>query len=204
MSPATRLVLLRHGQTDWNLQGRYQGHADIGLNDVGREQAQVAGELVGRLAPDVVFSSDLLRAVDTATAVAGPLGLPVVTDPRLREINVGQWSGRLVSEVAAADLGAAAALRRGEDIVYGHDGESPSEVARRMFDAVSEYDLDFTGGTVLVVSHGMSIRLCVAALLGIDLAHSRVLGSISNCGWTILSHSAGHRWRLEAYDRIAQ
>ena len=98
-----RLVLLRHGQTDFNVGGRMQGHLDSMLTETGVEQAAAVAPEIARLMPDRVISSDLRRAVDTADQVAAACGLPVKYDARLRETHLGEWQGRTV---AVADISA--------------------------------------------------------------------------------------------------
>src|SRR5688572_16900664 len=96
----TRLIVWRHGNTDWNAQGRVQGQTDVPLNDLGRQQAVDAAELLVRLKPDVIVASDLRRAVDTAAALGALTGLSVRPDPRLRERFFGDWQGSTMVEVA--------------------------------------------------------------------------------------------------------
>ena len=105
MSP-TRLVLVRHGQTDWNLTARFQGQADVGLNDTGVQQAQRAAPHVAAFGPTAVLSSPLQRASLTAQYIADACGIDVVqTDPRLEEINVGTWAGESLTDLEdAGDL----------------------------------------------------------------------------------------------------
>jgi probable phosphoglycerate mutase len=97
----TRFCLIRHGQTDWNLEGRYQGQSDVALNSVGKAQAHtLAGQLSGQ-SFSAIFSSDLIRAKETADILASALKAPVKVDPRLREINQGEWEGQLVEVLKA-------------------------------------------------------------------------------------------------------
>ena len=117
----TRILLARHGETDWNRIGRWQGHADPPLNEAGREQAAALAE---RLAGDgiaAIYSSDLRRASATARTVGKQLGLAVVEDPALREIDVGSWSGLTRAEVAERFPEGFARWLEGE---IGHDGEA--------------------------------------------------------------------------------
>ena len=154
MTP-TRLLLARHGETDWNRVGRWQGHADPPLNERGRRQA---AELADRLAGDgiaAVYSSDLARADQTARVVADRLGLDVVQDPGLREIDVGSWSGLTRAEVEQRFPVGYARWLGGE---IGHDGETREQLASRVIDAARTIAGRHEGETVLLVTHGGVIR----------------------------------------------
>jgi broad specificity phosphatase PhoE len=151
----TRLLLARHGETDWNRVGRWQGHADPPLNVTGRRQAAA---LAARLAGDgitALYSSDLARARETAGTVALRLGLSVVEDPALREIDVGSWSGLTRAEVAERFPEGYARWLEGE---IGHDGETREQLAARAVDATWTIARRHQGETVLVVTHGGVIR----------------------------------------------
>jgi broad specificity phosphatase PhoE len=97
--PTTRILLARHGETEWNRLGRWQGHADPPLNDLGRRQAEILAEQLAGDTVSAVYSSDLRRARETARIVAERIGLPVTEDSALREIDVGSWSGLTRDEV---------------------------------------------------------------------------------------------------------
>jgi probable phosphoglycerate mutase len=99
----TTILLARHGETDWNRERRWQGRADRPLNDTGRTQARQLAEVLASREIDAVYASDLLRARETAEIVADRLGLPVGLDPGLREVDVGDWAGRLASEIERDD-----------------------------------------------------------------------------------------------------
>jgi 2,3-bisphosphoglycerate-dependent phosphoglycerate mutase len=143
----TTILLARHGETDWNREGRFQGWADPPLNDAGRAQAR---ELAGRLHDtpfDAVYSSDLRRAHETADIVAAPHDVPVVTDPGLREIDVGSWSGLTRAEIEERFPGA-----------QHHDGESREDHLARVLAAVERIARAHVGERILIVSHGGSLR----------------------------------------------
>ncbi|MGO4957743.1 histidine phosphatase family protein [Luteococcus sp. Sow4_B9] len=202
-APATRLVLLRHGQTDWNVEGRFQGQLDVGLNDVGRQQARAAAPHVAALGPEVLISSNLSRAAETASFVSALTGLPVATDPRVQEINVGSWGGLTGLEMAERDPTFADALRSGRDFRRSPEGETADEVGIRMRLALTDIAGQHEGRTVVVVSHGLAIRMACGYLLGWDFAHSWQLGPVANCGWSSLVRTSDRPWRLEAYNRVA-
>jgi broad specificity phosphatase PhoE len=169
----TTLYLARHGQSDWNAETRWQGHADRPLTELGRRQA---GQLADRLA-DVplaaVYSSDLERARATAEAVAGPRGLAVVPLADLREIDVGSWSG--LTRPEAEERFPAAYLRWAEGGQGWDDGETYEQMTDRVVRAVVGIGARHTGESVLVVAHGGPIRALHATALGIDIAAHRGL-----------------------------
>jgi probable phosphoglycerate mutase len=154
----TRILLARHGETDWNRLGRWQGHADPPLNEAGRKQAAALAE---RLADDgndgvvAIYSSDLLRASQTAGVVADRLGLDVVEERGLREIDVGSWSGLTRAEVEQRFPDGYARWLGGE---IGHDGETREQLTERVVGAVERIAAEHPEGTVLVVTHGGAIR----------------------------------------------
>lgn len=192
-----RLLLLRHGQTAWNLEGRGQGHADIPLDEVGRAQAAEAGAYVAKLTPAAVWSSDLSRARDTATAI----GLPVTVDARLREINLGAHEGRTLREWQAQDPAGYAAWRSGHDVRRG-GGETYAEVAARAMPAVEQAlaGLPDPHDLLVVVSHGGAIRALTTALLELPAAPWARLVGLGNCCCALLGEAGdGRGWRLAAY-----
>ena len=160
----TTLLLARHGETDWNSERRWQGHADRPLNDRGREQArELAASLDGTV--DAIYSSDLLRASETAEIVGAALGLPVAVDPGLREVDVGEWSGLVHTEIESRYPEGFARWRQG---MHGwEDGESYDEMGVRVVGALLAIAARHPGETVLVVSHGGAIRACQAAAAGL-------------------------------------
>lgn len=154
MAP-TRLLLARHGETDWNRAGRWQGHADPPLNDAGRRQAEMLAEQLADDGVAAIYASDLRRARQTADVVARRLGIAVVATSALREIDVGSWSGLTRSEVAERFPEGFARWQAGE---IGHDGETREQLAARVIPAVERIAHAHPGDTVLVVTHGGVIR----------------------------------------------
>jgi broad specificity phosphatase PhoE len=143
----TTLLLVRHGETDWNRDGRYQGWADPPLNETGREQARLLAEQLRAIPFDAAYSSDLRRAHETAELVAAPHGVPVVVDPGLREIDVGSWSGLTRAEV----------LERFPDFTRP-DGESREAHGARVLAAAERIARANVDRRVLVVTHGGTLR----------------------------------------------
>jgi probable phosphoglycerate mutase len=176
----TELLLVRHGETDWNAESRWQGQADPSLNALGRQQAEaLAGELAGERF-DAVYSSDLRRALETATIVSERLAVPVVPLSGLREIDVGSWSGLTVDEVRECLPGG---LERLQAHGYGWDGgETPDELQRRVVRALREIVAAHPGGRVLVVTHGGVVRAIGAEAAGVPYAdYRRQVAVVGNC-----------------------
>src|SRR6476469_9860646 len=156
----TTLLLVRHGETDWNAKGRLQGHTDRPLSDYGRRQAQqLAGELEDEEL-EAIYASDLARARETAEIVGARLGLPVVLDPDLREKDWGNWEGLTSTE------------RLGVELV----GESTEQHQIRMLAALGRIAAKHPYGRVLVVTHGGSMRRVQAKALGFAMP------VVENCG----------------------
>jgi 2,3-bisphosphoglycerate-dependent phosphoglycerate mutase len=177
----TTFLLARHGETDWNSERRWQGHADQPLNAVGRAQARELAETLADRAIDVVYASDLVRAHETAVIVADRLGLPVEVDAGLREVDVGDWAGRLLTEIERDDPEAFRRWQHGQKA--WNDGESYEEMGERVVATLLRIAARHPAETVLVVTHGGSIRACRASAAGLDYAASRVsaIGSMANC-----------------------
>lgn len=202
-APRTRIVLWRHGQTDHNVEGRFQGQADIPLNQIGRGQARQAAALLAQLPVDVVVSSPLRRALVTCQTLARRLDLPVSTDDRLMEISVGSWEGLLDSEVYAAHPDFALALDEGRDFRRSPEGETAQEVGERVGAALRDIADANQGKTVVVGSHGLAIRMGTARVLGWDYPTTTRLASMSNCGWTILTARPQGDWKLVTWNQVA-
>jgi glucosyl-3-phosphoglycerate phosphatase len=198
-----RLVLLRHGQTTYNADGRMQGHLDSHLTAEGVEQAETVAPGIAALGPDRIISSDLRRAVDTAGIVGTATGLPVKVDPRLRETHLGEWQGLTVEQVEAAWPGAIAAWRS-DPAWTPPGGESRIEVVRRSRPVVDELDEEYADnpqGIVVVVAHGGMIAGLVCGLLGLPTSTWPSIGGMGNCRWASLARRDDHpRWRLAGYN----
>jgi broad specificity phosphatase PhoE len=201
----TRLVLVRHGQTAWNLEGRAQGHTDVGLDDTGRAQAAALAPYIASLGPSNLWSSDLARARQTAAVLASATGLEVRTDARLREFDVGERAGLTVEEFAIAFPDEYAAWQAGH-VTGGVPGaETPKQVIARMVPALGEiWDTIPAGQTGVVVSHGACLKVCLAAFLGWPESVLDTLRGLDNCGWIVLEADGhGRGIRLSSYNETA-
>lgn len=192
VTPA-RVVFLRHGQTEWNHTDRLQGQADVALDETGMAQAHAAARALGGRDFVAVYSSDLARARVTAETVAADLGLPVVVDPRLQEINVGSWSGLTRSQVEQEFPGYATLYFDGVDFRRSSTGETVAEMVARALPAVEAIIAAHPGRQVLVVAHGLMLAKVIQRLLGIA-DESRVLGGLANAHWAEVGFADGNAW----------
>lgn len=199
-----RIILLRHGQTDYNVAGRMQGHLDSVLTPVGHEQAARAAPVIAALAPDRVISSDLRRAVDTAEVVGAACGLPVKFDARLRETHLGDWQGHTVAEIDHGHPDAIATWRS-DPSWAPPGGESRVAVVERSRPVVDELDAEFADSpgesTALLVAHGGLIAGLVTGLMELPTSTWPSFGGLGNARWAVLARRADHpRWRLAGYN----
>jgi broad specificity phosphatase PhoE len=173
----TKIFLVRHGATDWNITKRAQGHADIELNAEGHRQAITAAQELSHLDIDAVYASDLKRAVDTATPIADAHGLEVKVEKRFREIDQGEWEGLTVDEIMAKwpDLWGPARHYNARP-----GGESPQQVRDRSLAALRDVAEAHPDDSIVIVSHGGTIRWLSAEALGYDEYRSRRIRGLGN------------------------
>lgn len=190
----TRLLVIRHGQSEWNAIGRWQGHADPSLSDLGRRQAiEAAGAIC---AVDGIFSSDLLRASETAALISAHTGIgPVVVDERLRERDAGEWTGLTKVEIDQQWPGWVAQGRRPDGF------ESATSVVARLRAAFAALHATHAGASLLVIAHGGVIR-------ALEKAHGIAGEPIENLGGVSIDVSAagemiGERLALLNGDTVA-
>ena len=175
-----KIVLIRHGETDWNRENRFQGHADTELNEAGREQARMlALELAGETF-SAAYSSPLLRAHETASILAASLDLEVESADELMEVDVGSWSG-----LTRTDIEARFPDGFNRWLEYGHgwdDGESYDELGARVVSGLLRIAARHPDGNVLAVTHGGPIRSALAAAEGVPFAEARrSIHVVDNC-----------------------
>ena len=197
-----RIVIWRHGRTEWNASGRFQGQTDIDLDDIGRAQAWQSARRLAALEPDLLVSSDLKRTRDTIAALSEITGRPVQLDPRLRETFAGEWQGLTGSEIARRHPEEYKAWRAGDPLLKVGGGETRQDVAERVSAAVRDIAAKLADdGLAVLTSHGGAARLGIAALIGMPLERFTNIGGLSNGswsmlrdtdqGWVLVEHNAG-------------
>jgi len=196
--PPTTLFLVRHGRTDWNRVGRWHGQADIPLDELGVLQAKAFAQSVPKLRPDVLFTSPLARARQTAAVLSEVLGFDADLDQRLAEVDVGDWEGLVDEEVFRRDP----SLRRTPetDRRFSATGETPTECGARVGAALDELSTSLIGARILVVSHAYAIRAGVGFLLGWDLPSTLRLAGLYNCAYAELRLRSEGRWELISWN----
>ena len=184
-----RLILLRHGQTEFNATGRMQGQLDTELSDMGRAQARATAAQLQQWDIRAVYSSDLSRAEETATILAEELGLTAKTDSRLRETDLGQWQGKSHTEVDQQFPGQRQYWRFNADW-SPPQGESRLQVARRcreFIDELMDTLTNWENGSIVCVGHGGAICALTAHLLNFEPPHYSLLSGLGNTSWAQLT-----------------
>jgi len=165
----TRFYLVRHGQTDWNKEGRYQGQADTPLNAAGEAQARRLADYFDGISIDAIYSSDLQRTRRTAEVIGERLGMSVRLDDRLREINHGVWEGMLFSDIRSQYKTELEVRETDPLAARAPGGESVSEVVDRVLAAADDIARRHPSQTVILVSHGLALAVLVCAGRGYPL-----------------------------------
>lgn len=186
---ANTIILWRHGQTDWNVANKFQGHTDIPLNAVGEFQASHAAKLVIDMKPTSILSSDLIRARKTAQALADLTQQEIAIDSRLRETNCGKWEGLTGDEIRAYDLDNLREWSMGGDNPAGETGDRRSEVGARAKAAIDDHLAGKDNHTLLVATHGGTARAIIGMFLELPIPMWSKIGGLSNASWSVLSHS---------------
>jgi broad specificity phosphatase PhoE len=168
----TKLCLVRHGQTDWNLQGRYQGQSDVPLNQIGLAQAHTLVRQLQGQTFAAIYSSDLKRAGETALIIADAMHLPVNFEARLREINQGEWEGQLVDKIRARYENLWQMRSVDPAGLRPPGGETVSELAERLQAALDEIAHLHPGLSVLIVSHGLALATVLCKVRGIPIGQA--------------------------------
>jgi broad specificity phosphatase PhoE len=192
----TTIFLARHGESDWNVEKRFQGHSDRPLTERGREQAHALADLVGTEKIDAIYTSPLSRARETAEIVAARAGLEAVALPELREVDTGSWSGLSRSDVETRFPEGFARWRSGGS--GWENGESYEEMAKRVIGALRKIAEDHPDDRVLVISHGGPIRAIHAAAEGLAIKDYRRLKPVEpNARLSAVAVENGRLTRLD-------
>ena len=165
----TEIIIIRHGETEWNKTGRFQGHSDVPLSAEGRAQAAALGKNLVVDHVDAIYASDLRRAMETAAPLAQRFGLEVISDPLLRELNFGSWEGRNFNDVNAENPDAMKTFYNDPERVNIPDSEPFPEFQRRVAGRVREIVAQERGKRIVIVSHGASIRILFADILSMPI-----------------------------------
>ena len=165
----TEIIIIRHGETEWNKTGRFQGHSDVPLSAEGRAQASALGKNLVVDHVDAIYASDLTRAMETAAPLAQRFGLEVISDPLLRELNFGSWEGRNFNDVNAENPDAMKTFYNDPERVNIPDSEPFPEFQRRVAGRVREIVAQERGKRIVIVSHGASIRILFADILSMPI-----------------------------------
>ncbi len=193
----TEIVLLRHAETEWNAEGRWQGQSDVALSGKGRGEVVAVARRLATERFDRIVSSDLSRAADTARGVAA--GRPVELDPGLREMHLGSWCGLLHHEVALRHPDQLRALQNAEDVRIGGHGETVSELGARVTAVVQRIRRETPDGRVLLVTHGGVVRALLLDLLSLS-GRARPLFGARNTALTRIDLDADGEGRLVSYN----
>lgn len=175
----TKVILVRHGQTAWNHEKKYQGHSDVSLNEVGLRQAQLAAERLAKEKIAAVYSSDLLRAVQTAEIIAKQHNLQTLKVTEFREINFGLWEGLTYDEIMKDWPDILTSIYAGSGAVSMPGGESFCEVKQRAVAALEKLIASHDNETIAIVAHGGVLRVLLSHALGMELDRMWSIGQDS-------------------------
>ncbi len=198
--PSTRLILLRHGETAWNIEGRYQGQSDSALTATGRAQAEALAARLHRHRVEALYSSDLGRAVETARVVAVSTGLIVNLDSRLRERHLGVFQGLLKADIRVRFPDEYRRFKTDTDYVVP-GGESARQCSTRLIACLEEIAGRHPGQDIAVASHGGAANSLLRHALGIPLGAPRRFDNL-NASWNVFTYDKG-RWYLETWGDVS-
>jgi probable phosphoglycerate mutase len=198
---ATTLVLVRHGETAWNVEGRIQGHLDIPLNEIGFAQAASVGRRLGAEAFDAIYSSDLIRAYRTASPIVANPANDIICDQRLRERHLGVLQGLTGDEAFKNQPDAWKAFKSRDADRALAGGESLGEFSRRIVGFVEEILERHAGNRVLIVTHGGALDAVYRHATRMSLSATRDF-SIYNASVNVISHDRGC-WNIESWGDIS-
>jgi broad specificity phosphatase PhoE len=190
-----RLILVRHGETPWNVTLQYQGHVNVPLNERGRDQARHTAARLARLGADALYTSDIARAAETAEIIGAALGLKPAPMPDLREIDVGNWEGLTPEELYRRYPAHMAEFERDPARTVRLGGESYAQLQQRALVGLKRiYEAHKPGNVIVAVSHGGTIRALLCHVIGLELANFGKMW-LDNGSLTEIRYGS-HGWRL--------
>ncbi len=195
------LYVVRHGATDWNRDGRIQGHLDPPLNATGRRQARLTAQYLTAVQATALYSSDLRRAYDTAQIIGQMVGLPVIPHAGLREMHFGTWQGLTVAQIRARDPEVYAARRANPYDVPPPEGESWRQFFTRVVQTVEDILRKTEAERLILVTHSGVCTVLGLHAQGLGYRGKRTFGN-ANCAIHILA-VRGNRWRVVALNAMA-
>jgi len=198
---STRIILIRHGETDWNATGRLQGHSDTPLNALGRRQARLAARRLSSEPVQAVYSSDLARSFETATIIGQELGLRVITSPQLRERRYGVWEGLTAAEIQARYPEQFAEWRARSTDFAPPGGETITQLLTRAFTELQTIARRHVGEVVVVITHGGLCYVLLNHILG-SVNGDRREFTFGNASMHTLE-MAGERWSVISMNDVA-
>ena len=185
-----RLLFVRHGETDWNRQHILQGSRDVPLNEAGRQQAHAFARRIHGWPVDALISSDLVRAWETAEILGRALNVEPHSSPAWREMDLGNWCGLDLEQIKVRFADQVAALARGEDVPRG-GGETWAQLQARTVAGLERLNARHTGQTVLIVSHGLTLKAILGHLIGLPFEYLDRLTTGGNMGLSIVQYDEG-------------
>jgi probable phosphoglycerate mutase len=197
----TEIILVRHGETAWNAEGRIQGHLDIALNDIGLAQAAAVGSRLRRERFDAIYSSDLARAFETARPIVNGADRIITRDARLRERHLGILQGLTGEEAMAGQPHAWHVFKARHVAEPLEDGESLGAFATRALEFLDRLVALHPGGRVIVVTHGGVLDAAYRRAMAMPLSAPRDF-PIYNASINVLRHGSGE-WKIESWADVS-
>jgi broad specificity phosphatase PhoE len=192
-----RLILVRHGQTEANILRRLQGQSDGPLNPLGRQEVEQLGLALKDAQIDVIISSDLVRARDTATAIARHHNLSVNSTPLVREQNCGEWDGRPAEEFIAITKNLTVPISE----LRPPGGETLTEVRKRAIAFIKNVTEKYSGKTIVLSSHGDFLRMVISVLMNKSIAEADANYRMGNASYSIFEQEDSE-WKMVAFNQI--
>lgn len=193
-----RLILARHGQTDANVNHQLQGQSNGQLNEIGRLEVERLGEALKNMHLDVIISSDMVRAQDTATAIARHHSLPVISTPLAREWNCGEWDGRPAEEFIEIVKNLTIPISQ----MRPPGGETLTEVQDRAREFVKEVKEKYPGKTVVLCSHGDFLRMVISILENKSIEEADSTYRMDNASYSVFELRDG-TWKMVSFNKTS-